>query len=464
GRGRARHQPVLGRHGHARIQARPPAGQGRAKGAGHLRTVLPGHGSAGRHTAGRARPGIRLPDERTGPGTPDDRRALRRGAGGRAGLDHRLHQGAARLRQGADRQPAYPLQAGRHQGPGRRHPRLRGRLHRALHGRRAGCRRRGHGEALGDRSHARHRRPDAVLRRLRLHARIPHRAGLYRRAPQPHLRRVLGDHARTHRAIPVGACRHNQGRELSMTKHLSGSVAIVGAAESDLGKVPGLSALELQGQAAQRALRDAGLTLRDVDGVFAHTDDRFSGLQVAEYLGVRPRYVDSTNVGGMSNVLHIRHAMAAIQAGMCDVALITYGRTQLSDGSRKLGVTAEDARSPRGQFITPYGQLSPIGYYAMVARLHMHRYGTTPQALAEVAVAARRWAMLNPKAYKRDPLTIDDVLASAYIAEPLRQRDCCLVTDAGGALVVTAAERARDLARPPVYVRGIAEAFSHHYT
>ncbi|MDM9561973.1 acetyl-CoA acetyltransferase [Bordetella petrii] len=249
-----------------------------------------------------------------------------------------------------------------------------------------------------------------------------------------------------------------------MTKHLSGSVAIVGAAESDLGKVPGLSALELQGQAAQRALRDAGLTLRDVDGVFAHTDDRFSGLQVAEYLGVRPRYVDSTNVGGMSNVLHIRHAMAAIQAGMCDVALITYGSTQLSDGSRKLGVTAEDARSPRGQFITPYGQLSPIGYYAMVARLHMHRYGTTPQALAEVAVAARQWAMLNPKAYKRDPLTIDDVLASAYIAEPLRQRDCCLVTDAGGALVVTAAGRARDLARPPVYVRGIAEAFSHHYT
>ncbi|MBV7483562.1 acetyl-CoA acetyltransferase [Bordetella sp. BOR01] len=249
-----------------------------------------------------------------------------------------------------------------------------------------------------------------------------------------------------------------------MPDHLSGSIAIVGAAESDLGKVPGLSALELQGQAAQRALADAGLALAEVDGVFAHTDDRFSGLQVAEYLGIRPRYVDSTNVGGMSNVLHIRHAMAAIAAGMCDVALITYGSTQLSDGSRKLGVAAEDMRSPRGQFITPYGQLSPIGYYAMVARLHMHRYGTTPQALAEVAVAARQWARLNPKAYKRDPLSIDDVLASAYIAEPLRQRDCCLVTDAGGALVVTAADRARDLARPPVYVKGIAEAFSHHYT
>jgi len=249
-----------------------------------------------------------------------------------------------------------------------------------------------------------------------------------------------------------------------MDRTLRKRVAIAGAAESDLGKVPGLSALELQGQAAQRALKDAGLTLRDIDGVFAHTDDRFSGVLLAEYLGIQPRYVDSTNVGGMSNVSHIRHALAAIEAGMCSVALITYGSTQLSDGSRKLGVVAEDARSPRGQFVTPYGQLSPIGYYAMVAQLHMHRYGTRPESLAEVAVAARKWAMLNPKAYRRDPLSIDDVLASSYIAEPLRQRDCCLVTDAGGALIVTSAERARSLARPPVYVMGIAESFSHHYT
>lgn len=249
-----------------------------------------------------------------------------------------------------------------------------------------------------------------------------------------------------------------------MTKNLSKSIAIVGAAESELGKVPGMSALEMQAQAAQRALLDAGLGLQEVDGVFAHTDDKFSGLQLAEYLGIRPSYIDSTNVGGMSNVLHIRHAMAAIEAGMCSVALITYGSTQLSDGSRKLGVVAEDMRTPRGQFITPYGQLSPIGYYAMIAQLHMHQYGTSSESLAEVAVAARKWAMLNPKAYRRDPLSIEDVLSSAYIAEPLRQRDCCLVTDAGGALIVTSAARARDLARPPVYVLGIAEAFSHHYT
>ncbi|WP_151447054.1 acetyl-CoA acetyltransferase [Lacisediminimonas profundi] len=249
-----------------------------------------------------------------------------------------------------------------------------------------------------------------------------------------------------------------------MTKELSKSIAIVGAAESDLGKVPGMTALEMQGQAAHRALLDCGLTLKDVDGVFAHTDDKFSSLQVAEYLGIQPRYMDSTNVGGMSNVLHIRHAMAAIAAGMCEVALITYGSTQLSGGGRKLGGALDDMRTPLGQFILPYGPLSPISYYAMVAQLHMHRYGTTSEQLAEVAVAARKWAMLNPKAYRRDPLSIEDVLSSKMLAEPLRQRDCCLVTDAGGALIVTTAARAQSLRRPPVYVMGIAETFSHHYT
>lgn len=241
-------------------------------------------------------------------------------------------------------------------------------------------------------------------------------------------------------------------------------VAIVGAAESDLGKVPGMTSLDLQAQAAARALRDAGLALKDVDGVFAHVDDKFAGLQLAEYLGIRPRYVDSTSVGGMSNVMHVRHAMAAIQAGMCEVALVAYGSTQLSDGSRKVGGAPEDMRMPRGQFITPYGQLSPIGYYAMVAQLHVQRYGTTHRDMAEVAVAARRWAQLNPHAYRREDTSIDEVMASRLIADPLRQRDCCAVTDAGGAFILTTAERARSLRRPPVHVLGIAESFSHHYT
>ena len=250
-----------------------------------------------------------------------------------------------------------------------------------------------------------------------------------------------------------------------MNPSLSKSVAIVGVAESELGKVPGKSALELQAQAAKLALDEAGLKLSEVDGVFAHTDDRFSSLQVSEFLGLRPRFVDSTNVGGMSNLLHVQRAMAAIAAGMCEVALITYGSTQLSDGSRKGGAVAADVpHTPRGQFILPYGHLSPIGYYAMVAQLHMHRYGTKPKDLAEVAVAARRWAQLNPKAYRREPTGIDEVMASPVIAEPLRQRDCCLVTDGGGALVVTTAARAKDLRQKPVHVLGAAETHAHHYT
>ena len=236
-----------------------------------------------------------------------------------------------------------------------------------------------------------------------------------------------------------------------MKSSLSRSVAIAGVAESDLGKVPGKSALELQAQAARLALEDAGLRLRDVDAVFAHTDDRFSSLQLSEFLNIRPAFVDSTNVGGMSNLLHVQRAMAAIHAGMCEVALITYGSTQLSDGSRKGGAVAADGpHTPRGQFVLPYGHLSPIGYYAMVAQLHMHRYGTTHKDLAEVAVAARRWAQLNPKAYRREPTSIEEVMASPVVASPLRQRDCCLVTDGGGAMVVVSAERARDLRRKPV--------------
>jgi acetyl-CoA C-acetyltransferase len=127
-------------------------------------------------------------------------------------------------------------------------------------------------------------------------------------------------------------------------------------------------------------------------------------------------------------------------------------------------VAADVPHTPRGQFILPYGHLSPIGYYAMVAQLHMHRYGTTPRDLAEVAVAARRWAQLNPKAYRREPTSIDEVMASPLVAEPLRQRDCCLVTDGGGAMVVVSAERARDLRQKPVYVLGAAETHAHHYT
>ncbi len=250
-----------------------------------------------------------------------------------------------------------------------------------------------------------------------------------------------------------------------MARNEGTEIAIVGVAESDLGKVPGKTALQLQAQAARLAVQEAGLRFSDIDGVFAHTSERFSSLALAEYLGVKPRYTDTTNLGGMSNVSHIRHATAAIQAGHCTTALITYGSTQASDGSRRAGAWAvDDPRAPKGQFITPYGHLSPIGYYAMLAQRYMHTYGATRRDLAEVAVAARGWAQLNPKAYRREPLAIDDVLGAPMIAEPLSARDCCLVTDGGGAVVVTTLERARALAAKPVIVKGMAENFSHHYT
>lgn len=249
-----------------------------------------------------------------------------------------------------------------------------------------------------------------------------------------------------------------------MTVSLNRRTAIVGVAESDLGRTPGKTALQLQAQAAQRAMVDAGVKPKDIDAVFAHMPDRFSSMAVAEYLRIRPRFTDTTNTGGPSNLSHVLHAALAIEAGLCDVALITYGSTQASDRSRSLGGLPDDPRNPRGQFEIPFGHLTPIGSYALAATRHMHLYGTRPEQLAEVAVAARRWAALNPRAYKRDPLTVEEVLASPMIATPLRVLDCCLVTDGGGAVIVTSAERARSFAKPPVCVLGAAEGHSHHFS
>ncbi len=240
--------------------------------------------------------------------------------------------------------------------------------------------------------------------------------------------------------------------------------AIVAVAESDLGKTPGKTAVQLQAQAARRAVMEAGLTFKDIDGVFAHTDGVFPSLMITEYLGIKATYTDSTAAGGLSNPSHVVHAIAAIEAGLCNVALITYGSTQASDASRKLGGVPEDPRSPRSQFVTPYGQMTPLGYYAMAAQRHMYQYGTTSEQMAEVAVAARKWAQLNPKAYRRESLTVEDVLSSQMIAEPLHVRDCCLVTDGGGAVIVTSVDRAKLLRKKPIYILGAAENQSHHFT
>ncbi len=242
-------------------------------------------------------------------------------------------------------------------------------------------------------------------------------------------------------------------------RRLRGGTAIVGVAESDLGEVgPGVTALDLAAQAAGRALDDAGLTIGDVDGLFCHSAFfPMPTVVVAEHLGVRPRHSDSTATGGSSFVAYLRHAAAAIAAGLCDVALIVYGSTQRSSS----GGLISSGNSFLPSYETPFRPRLPVSAYALAAARHMHEFGTTREHLAEVAVAARRWAQLNPAAFARDDLSVQDVLASRMVSSPLTVRDCCLVTDGGGAVVVTSAERARDLRRAPVYYLGGAEAHEH---
>jgi acetyl-CoA acetyltransferase len=234
-------------------------------------------------------------------------------------------------------------------------------------------------------------------------------------------------------------------------------VAIVGAAECDLG-VTGRSILGLQSQAITRALDDAGLTVADVDGIATSGVSRFSATQVAEYLGVRPSWTDSTFAGGSAYEMYVARAVQAIEAGQCETVIISYASNQRSTRSRSLGGVV-DTHTPEAQFEAPYGPLYPISLYAMAAQQYLHRYGATREQLAEVAVAAREWALLNPVAYRygAGSLTIEDVLGAPMLSTPLTSADCCLVTDGGGAVVLTSLARARDLPRPPVRVLGYGE-------
>ncbi len=236
-----------------------------------------------------------------------------------------------------------------------------------------------------------------------------------------------------------------------------GSAAIVGVAESDLGAVAALmNPLDLMAQGIARALDDCGLTLKDVDGLFcATTQARTSAMSLAEYLRLPDAYTDSTIVGGSSFEVHVAHAQAAIAAGLCSVAVVTYGSTQ-----RTVGRRAASAREYNA-YETPFKPFLPASAYAMAASRHMHEFGTTREHLAEVAVAARQWAQLNPAAWEKKPLTVADVLGARMVSYPLTVRDCCLVTDGGGAVIVTSAERAKSLRKPPVYVLGCGQSITH---
>ncbi len=251
-----------------------------------------------------------------------------------------------------------------------------------------------------------------------------------------------------------------------MSAALSGRYALVGVGEAGLGRAQeGESATTLQLRAARLAMTDAGLGPKDIDAVFAHWDEKAEALLVAEALGITADYVDTTLVGGQSNLTHLVHAMAAMAAGLCQVALITYGSTQRLDASRKLGGQPVDPRSPVGQFVQPFGLPSPIGFYALQAQRHHHRHGTGPEDLAEFAMAARRWAALNDKIPDPPPpLSLDDYLASPMICSPLRKADICRVQDGAGAVILTSLARARDLRQPSVTILGFAEVFRHHMT
>jgi acetyl-CoA acetyltransferase len=236
-----------------------------------------------------------------------------------------------------------------------------------------------------------------------------------------------------------------------------GGAAIVGAAESDLGHVAdGLNPIDLMVQGITRALDDCGLGLKDVDGLLcATTQSRTSGLNLSEYLGISPSYIDTTILGGSSFMFHVAHALAAIQLGMCEVAVIAYGSTQRSVGRRQASVREVNP------YETPYRPFLPSTAYALAASRHMHQFGTTREEMAEVAVAARQWALLNPVAWEKKPLTIPEVLAARMVSYPFTVRDICLVTDGGGAIVLTTPERARSLKKPPVYVLGCSSAITH---
>ena len=242
---------------------------------------------------------------------------------------------------------------------------------------------------------------------------------------------------------------------------------IVGVGDVPLkdGKVVGGgSVLQVQARAAKAALDDARIPMRDVDGLLVAGlwgvpgPGMLPSVTLGEYLGIFPRFADTTNIGGSAFEAHVAHAVMAIEKGYCDVALIVYGSTQKSERSRTLGGRPSVLTM---QFENVWGIPQPVGGYAMAARRHMHEHGTTEEQLAEIAVATRAWAHLNPEATMRDLITIDDVMNSTRISDPLKLLDCCLVTDGAGAIVMTTAENAKAHGAKAINIRGYGEAHTH---
>ena len=234
----------------------------------------------------------------------------------------------------------------------------------------------------------------------------------------------------------------------------SNTVAVVGAAETtQMGKIPDVSQIQLHADAALNSMADAGLTAKDIDGIASAGE---SPVALAQYLGIVPTWVDGTTVGGCSFMLHVRHAAAAINEGLATTILITHGESGRSRIGAGRGGPAMSSLS--GQFEMPYGPMGPPTLFTLPWLRYAKTYGASEEDLANVAVIQREWAALNPRASFRDPLTVDDVLGSRMIAWPFTKLLCCLVTDGGGALILTSADRAKDFPQKPVYVLGTGES------
>jgi len=232
------------------------------------------------------------------------------------------------------------------------------------------------------------------------------------------------------------------------------SIAIVGAAETtELGRIANLSQIGLHADAALNAMQDAGLKPSDIDGIATAGE---TPVTIAHYLGIAPKWADGTAVGGCSFMIHVRHAAAAIESGLCKTVLITHGESGRSGIARSR--PAVSPGSLAGQFELPYGPMRPPTLFPIPVLRYMKTYGVTHEQLAMVAVVQREWAAKNPRATFKDPITVDDVLNSRMIAYPFRLLQCCLVTDGGGALILTAAERAKDFPTKPVYLLGTGES------
>ncbi len=232
------------------------------------------------------------------------------------------------------------------------------------------------------------------------------------------------------------------------------SVAIVGAAETtEMGKIPDVSQIQLHADAALNALADAGLTNKDIDGV---ATAGHNPTEVAHYLGITPTWVDGTSVGGCSFMIHVRHAAAAIDAGLCSTVLNTHGES----GRHWVGRSGASVFPSQFQmqFEQPYGVTRPPTMFTIPVLRYMKTYGVTEEQLAYVAVVQREWAAHHPRATFREPITTADVLGSKMICYPFRLLMCCLVTDGGGALILTRADRANDFPTKPVYVLGTGES------